>query len=391
MSRRVVFWCHLVAGLFAGIVVFIMSITGVILTYEKQMLAWSERRAAAIDEPQPGTAPASIDAIVQQAILARPGARVTSVARRSDPQAPVTVALSGDVTLLVHPYTARVIGEAPTTMRRVFRLVTSWHRYLAGTGESRAVGKAITGACNLAFLFLVLSGLYLWIPRRWGAAALRAVMIPRWRHATGKGRDFNWHNALGFLCGVPLAIVVASATVISYPWASELSYRLAGDTPPRRPAGPPGAAREAVSPDHQRDPTYVPVDLETYWQTAESQVRPWTTINLRWPPDPTAPLVFTIDSGSGGQPQRRGTLTIVLGQVATPKWETFADQSAGRRFRSMLRFAHTGEYWGVTGQTIAGIVSAAACVLVWTGFALAWRRFSAWRKSDRRDAVKRAA
>jgi uncharacterized iron-regulated membrane protein len=66
-------------------------------------------------------------------------------------------------------------------------------------------------------------------------------------------------------------------------------------------------------------------------------------------------------------------------------WETFADQSAGRRLRSMLRFAHTGEFWGLPGQTLAGLVSAAACVLVWTGFALASRRFRAWqsRAQDR--------
>jgi hypothetical protein len=33
---------------------------------------------------------------------------------------------------------------------------------------------------------------------------------------------------------------------------------------------------------------------------------------------------------------------------------------------------------GLPGQTIAGLVSAGAVVLGWTGFALAWRRFRAW-------------
>ena len=53
--RRVLFWCHLVSGLFVGVVVFIMSFTGVILTYEKQMLAWADQRAAAISVPASGT------------------------------------------------------------------------------------------------------------------------------------------------------------------------------------------------------------------------------------------------------------------------------------------------------------------------------------------------
>jgi uncharacterized iron-regulated membrane protein len=47
--------------------------------------------------------------------------------------------------------------------------------------------------------------------------------------------------------------------------------------------------------------------------------------------------------------------------------------------RTWLRFIHTGEAGGFVGQTIAGIASAGACVLVWTGLALSWRRFQAWR------------
>jgi uncharacterized iron-regulated membrane protein len=60
--------------------------------------------------------------------------------------------------------------------------------------------------------------------------------------------------------------------------------------------------------------------------------------------------------------------------------EAFDEQSAGRRLRSFLRFAHTGEYFGLAGQTIAGIASLGGVVLVWTGLALALRRFAAWRK-----------
>ena len=43
-----------------------------------------------------------------------------------------------------------------------------------------------------------------------------------------------------------------------------------------------------------------------------------------------------------------------------------------------MRFAHTGEVLGLTGQTVAGLVSAGAVVMVWTGLALSWRRFRAW-------------
>ena len=81
-----------------------------------------------------------------------------------------------------------------------------------------------------------------------------------------------------------------------------------------------------------------------------------------------------------GQPQLRRTLTIDRASGAVVKAETFGDLGPGRRARSWLRFAHTGEYYGLTGQTIAGLVSAGGAVLVYTGLALALRRLWAWRR-----------
>jgi hypothetical protein len=41
---------------------------------------------------------------------------------------------------------------------------------------------------------------------------------------------------------------------------------------------------------------------------------------------------------------------------------------------------------GIPGQTVAGLVTAGGAVLVWTGLALAWRRWRAWMK--RRAAAR---
>jgi uncharacterized iron-regulated membrane protein len=65
------------------------------------------------------------------------------------------------------------------------------------------------------------------------------------------------------------------------------------------------------------------------------------------------------------------------------KEELFANQSRGRQWRMWSRWLHTGEAGGVAGQTLAGLVSAAATALVYTGIALSLRRFAAWRKKGR--------
>ena len=40
--RDLLYWPHLVCGVTAGILIFIMSVTGVLLTYERQMISWAE-------------------------------------------------------------------------------------------------------------------------------------------------------------------------------------------------------------------------------------------------------------------------------------------------------------------------------------------------------------
>lgn len=102
-------------------------------------------------------------------------------------------------------------------------------------------------------------------------------------------------------------------------------------------------------------------------------------MSLTWPRNGKAPLVFSVDRGMGGEPQKKGSLTVARsGEIES--WQPFAEQSAGRRARSWMRFLHTGEALGVVGQTIAGIVSLGGAFLVYTGIALSLRRFAAWRR-----------
>lgn len=397
--RTVLFWLHLTAGLLAGVVILIMSVTGVALTYEKQMLEWADRRAWSAPSPA-GTERLTPETLLANVLQARPDAAPTTLTLRADPEAPATVALDGGGSLLLDPYTGVVIGAPPTGLRTFFRTMTSWHRWLAMEGSGRAAGKGITGAANLLFLFIVLSGTYLWVPRIWTRLQFRNVLWFRGGLAP-KARDFNWHNVIGVWSVIPLAVVVAGAVPISYPWASNLVYRLAGEDPPQASGpgrrNPPGPARPRVGPegDQSRERPSAPdiAGLDERFAVAAGHVEAWRSMTILLQ-TANAGYVFTIDEGYGGQPQKRGTLTLNRVSGAVEKWETFADLSPGRQWRSWLRFAHTGEIYGLTGQTIAGLVSAGGAVLVWTGIALAWRRLTSWigrrrsaRQSDRAQAA----
>jgi uncharacterized iron-regulated membrane protein len=370
--RKVIFWPHLIAGVVAGVLILLMSATGVLLTYEKQMLAWADRTPAADIS--------RIDAILTSVRATAPDSAIGSVTISADQDAPVLVSI-GPRTLAVNAYTGTVLGDASPGLRRFFRSTTELHRWLAAGPDRRPIARALTGWSNLLFLFIVVSGLYLWFPRRW--SQVRAVI---WFRGTlrGKARDFNWHNVIGLWSAVPLFFVVLTALPMSFPWANAAVFRLVGEEPPAAPAR--GGAERGTAPAGARATASTsPAVLEPVVSRAAAETPDWRTITLRVPPG-RGPLTAIVDRGTGGQPHLRETLTVDSRSGEVMRSETFATQTPGRRLRTLARFGHTGEVLGVAGQTVAGAASAGAVVLVWTGLSLAWRRFTAWRRR-RRDGI----
>ena len=61
--RTVFFWIHLTAGLLAGVVVLVMSATGVLLAFEKQLVYYADTRNISLTPP-PSATPLPIDALL---------------------------------------------------------------------------------------------------------------------------------------------------------------------------------------------------------------------------------------------------------------------------------------------------------------------------------------
>jgi uncharacterized iron-regulated membrane protein len=370
--RKVVFWCHLAAGATAGLVILNMCVTGVLLAYQRQVTEWADRRGYVVAPPREGEQRLGVETLLARVRESQPSAQPTAITLYGDAGAPAAVTFPGGRTLFVNPYTGEPLGEGSLRVRAFFRTVTDLHRWLGATGENRAAGRAVTGASNLVFLFIVSSGFYLWWPRQWSRNALRAVTWFR-RGQGGKARDFNWHNVIGFWSALPLFVVVLSGVVISYTWASNLVFRVAGEEPPaqlQRPAPAGGAGQGTAAPLE---------GLDALMGRAERQVEGWRSINMQVPQKPDAPVTFAIDRGNGGQPHLRSQLALDRATGEVVRWEPASNNTAGRRLRSWLRFAHTGEVYGFVGQTVAGLVSLGGAFLVFTGLSLAWRRFYSWR------------
>jgi uncharacterized iron-regulated membrane protein len=377
--RRFLFWIHLTAGSVAGLVILIMSVTGMLLAYKRQIINWADRSFQS--QPEPGAQRLPVEELLAKLQSAQ--GMPSGITVRSESDAPVAFDFGRERIVFVNPYTGLVLGGGSPKLRAFFSEVEDLHRWVGVSAEQRASGRAITGACNLSFLILVITGPCLWWPKEWTWKNLKKITLMR-AGPWGRARDWNWHNALGLWCGVPLFLIVVTGVIMSYAWASNLLYRMTGNTPPPQGpvAGQTRSERNSRQGKAQASEASRFEGMERLFARAGQQVPGWKTVSVRLPGTPKNSLTFTIDRENGGRPDLRSQLTLDAASGELLRWEPFSSYNRGRQLRSWARFTHTGEAFGLLGQTIAALASAGASLLVFTGLSLALRRLAGWRNQS---------
>ena len=374
MLRKTIFWAHLVSGLIAGIVIFMMSLTGVLLTYERQIENWFARADyLQLDQQSPISIP--IADLIALSKYRNADFSPDSVILVNHPGAPVTLREGRNSSVQLNPLSGEEMQVGSTALEGFFSTVTGWHRWFNTTGEHRAMARSITGACNLLFLFLILSGIYLWLPKTWRWVMFKTRMLLNTTAPNSKARDFNWHHVFGIWCALPLAIIVATASVFNYSWANNLVYQFYGEEAPQRRQA---SAIEVENTESTilSNTNYLNLDqlLDSARQITEQNLGQWQSITINLPDRNADQIEFSINQSLGGQPQKQFTLSLDRSNGEMLNMTGISDASPGQRARRIIRFLHTGEVLGFWGQTIAGLVSFATSLMVWTGFALAYRR-----------------
>jgi uncharacterized iron-regulated membrane protein len=375
MIRRTLFWCHLLLGLAAALPVLAMSISGLLLVFQPQILAFAEGGARNVSVPTSGK-PLHLDAVVLQA--AGPlEPNVSALAIAADPAVALELRAGRDLTLWADPFTGASTGQSgsvPAFMKQIETL----HRWLG----NRGIGGLVTGVSVLFCLVLSLTGLVLWWPR--SLKAMANVVLPK-RGLTGRARDWQWHNAVGFLV-LPLFVVLSlTGTIMSWKWAETALYVSVGSEPPRPSAPPKTTGRNPSAPAKPESATgregaaldrSAPRTWQVWFDTVVAHAPVgWDRIVLQAPEGSKGASATVLLPGQG----RRQASSILLAPDGTFKEFKPGRSDAGTRLRDLVRPLHTGELFGVVGQILVASATLGVLVLVWTGMALSWRRFRRWR------------
>ena len=377
--RKIVFWLHLVLGLLVGVVVGIMSFTGVIIAFEHEIIERIDRDAIYLSEAEALGEVLPIEILLERVKSEKANFQATMVLVPNAYDKAYTFFAGRSGQVYVNPYDGSIRPMKSESAHDFFHLMESWHRWLGMSGKGQSVGKWITGICNFGFLLLCVTGFYLWFPKKWTRKLFgyQLWFSPKFK---GKSRDLNWHNVIGFWNLPVMLVLVGTAVVFSFQWAHNLVFQLAGEDP----SGHRGPGMLA-SPEIELDPSEFPVNatfipFDDALVSAVSSFPKWERVGIQLPQsfdvrqmDKPLELVVFEPAPFATRGRNQVDVNPISGKVMQT-WG-FMDRSPGVQARIWIRFLHTGEAFGMIGKVVATISTTLSLVLVYTGFALSWRRF----------------
>ena len=212
---------HLYIGLFFGLIFLTVCVTGMLLSFEKELtpLLWpKEQRVVALKSRLP------VDAIVSGAKNIFPDKRLFRIEIPADPARSYRIQYGSKKEkywyAYINPYTGEVLSKGAQA-ERFFQRVLDIHRFLL----MDKIGTTITGISAIATLFLAISGIYLWWPKN------KLLLKQRFKikiSASTKRKVWDFHAVGGLYAALFLLIFTLTGLTWSFDWYNKQFFRLFG-------------------------------------------------------------------------------------------------------------------------------------------------------------------
>ncbi|MBB2962241.1 PepSY-associated TM helix domain-containing protein [Methylobacterium sp. R2-1] len=385
-TRTVLFRLHWALGLTAGLVLALMGVTGALMSYEDAItaLANRDRVQVAAAQDRPPLAPSALAARIEAQLQ---GQRVAALTLSGNPVQSAVARFARNRAggerpspVYADPNDGTVLG--PVRLEAFFGTVRALHRWLLLPGEGKGWGRTITGACAIALLIFLGSGLYLRWPGRHGWRVWLRPNLAR----PGRARWWSLHAVAG-----TWLLPVYAVTALSGLWWSYEGYRagatwlltgqvtgqVTGPAPKERSAG-----RSADRTPDRSAPEGAPA-IDTAWAdfsaTHAAALATLTlpgpeaaAIRIRWyAPDATLRNEATYDARTG----------------APLNDQRAAESGLGQRIADNMLEVHRGRFFGAPAALLFCLAALALPGFFATGLTL----YALRRRTGRRRAPDRSA
>lgn len=220
--RRISYLLHLWLGLISGLIIFIVAITGCIYVFQQELRDWFYPQQYVEAQAGDFLSPAQLRVKAQEYLNSNDDLTIYGVTYGNREKAASVVyddKDNGYSILLMNPYTGEYI-DTFIYKNDFFAIVLSGHRNL---WLPYNIGHQIVGWAVVVFVIVTLTGVVLWLPRRWKKKAVKAGLTIRAK-ARGFALMYGLHKVLGFYTIIPALIIALTGLTWSFKWYADSYY-----------------------------------------------------------------------------------------------------------------------------------------------------------------------
>lgn len=348
--KSVVRKLHLYIGLTTGIIVMIIAITGCLYAFQKELKYTFLPEYTANYRTDQLKLPLSqlyLDARRQTDL------QIKMIYEFKAPERNIILRMSDSQGDLYHgflnPFTGKLL-KTTAYKDDFFEVVQSLHRTLL-LGE---VGEQIIGIAVFLFLISLISGIYLWFPKKWTKRVRKNQFRVSWK-SPGAKRNYDLHKVGGFYAAFFLIIIASTGLAWNQEWFNDLLYSAV--TFEKKPIEKPLEFPET-------DFNAEALNKVKFYAEQNTQNR-----NL---------FLYRIPSTKGQELKvyaypdydSYGSLDLFYaradnGQILLEQWDK--DRNRGSKFRRLFYDIHTGSILGIFGKILVFLVALIAASLPISG------------------------
>lgn len=224
LFRQIHVWLSVPFGLIIALICF----SGAALVFEKELDEYFRPDLYFVKHTE--AEPLPVEELIKRVEAQLPDSvSVTDVNVSSDPCRAYLLKLSQPrrASVYVDPYTGEIKGKGGRT--GFFQFMFRLHRWLLDSGnagqEGIFWGKLVVGISTLLFVFVLISGVIVWFPRKWKLLknSLKLSVNKGWRRFW-----YDLHVAGGVYALVLLLALALTGLTWSFPWYRTAFYNVCG-------------------------------------------------------------------------------------------------------------------------------------------------------------------
>ncbi|WP_090292656.1 PepSY-associated TM helix domain-containing protein [Flagellimonas zhangzhouensis] len=368
---------HLWLGLVSGIIIFLVCLSGTILTFEKEIENWFKEELTVV----PAGNKKSLTNIVNDPTIQSKG-QLTAITIPSDETTPYSLSIKEDPkqrrgsTYELNPYTAEILAPQKTAVDDFMFSMFKMHRWLL---MDIKWGRPIVGIATIIFLILSITGIILWFPKKVKWKTVKAGFKIK-TNANWKRINHDLHNTLGFYSCLLILIMGITGLCWSFEgYRNGLSSLMGAKVFGNRGAQP--------KVDFEHLDTEKVIGLEEAIQLANTTLNYNGTLTVSLPNEKNPVYGFRKIADDSWSTVAQDQLQIHTSGEIIHK-EIYADKPLNVKIASAIRPIHTGEIYGTFSKWLYFLACLIGTSLPVTGTIIYFNKLK--KKSKRRRSLATA-